>query len=112
MPYTYGDTAFLIEVVDRLSRNFESTSYILSQSASVIALANSELISFCQKGLHAETYTQVPYNWLTSLHAYLILYPQFIYFLFIKNDINRRTLELSLAVFLLKLMITKNIIVI
>jgi len=75
MPYSYGDTAFLIEIVDRLSKNLGPTSYILSQNVSVIALATVDITSFCKEGLFANLYTQVPFNWLTSLHAYLILYP-------------------------------------
>lgn len=76
MPYTYTDTAFLIESVDRLSRDEGPSSYILSESLAQITLATkSNIADFCSEGLETKMYAQVPLQYITSLHAYIILYP-------------------------------------
>lgn len=74
MPYTYGDSAFLIESVSNLANAGKVTSRLLAQNYSTQKLAVVELVIFCQKGLLATQFTVDPYNWLTTLHAYLILY--------------------------------------
>ncbi|MFZ2406214.1 MAG: hypothetical protein WAW41_13830, partial [Methylobacter sp.] len=74
MPYSYGDTAFLIEVVSNLAKGLPPTSEILAQNWAVIKLATVPLAVYCQHDLVAGMFTSDPYNWLSSLHAYIILY--------------------------------------
>ena len=74
MPYTYGDSAFLIESLSNLANDGAVTSRLLAQNYSTQKLAVIDLAMYCQKGLLATQFTADPYNWLTTLHAYLILY--------------------------------------
>lgn len=74
MPYSYGDTAFLIEVVSNLAKGLPPTSEILAQNWAVIKLGTAPLTVYCQHDLVAGMFTSDPYNWLSSLHAYIILY--------------------------------------
>lgn len=74
MPYTYGDSAFLIESVVNLSDSGITTSRLLAQNAATQKLGFGALDIYCRKGLQATQFAPDPYNWLTSLHAYLILY--------------------------------------
>ncbi len=73
MPYTYGDTAFLIEVMNKLANASTPTSSILAQNAAEIKLATVDLSTYCQQGLIAAQFATDPY-YLFSLHAYFILY--------------------------------------
>jgi hypothetical protein len=74
MPYTYGDTAFLIEVVSNLANDLKPVSKLLAQNWAGIGLSGGELAVYCQRDLVAGMFTTDPYNWLSSLHAYVILY--------------------------------------
>jgi hypothetical protein len=74
IPYTYGDAAFLLEILDSLSKKNETTSFILSQNHAASHLASINLRDYCRAGISASDFGQVPYNWLFNLHAYLILF--------------------------------------
>ena len=74
MPYSYGDTAFLIEVVSNLANGLPPTGEILAQNWAAIKLGAAPLTIYCQQNMVAGMFVTDPYNWLTSLHAYLILY--------------------------------------
>jgi hypothetical protein len=74
MPYKYGDTAFLIEVVSNLANGLPPTSKILAQTWAGIKLSSVPLKIYCQQNIAAAMFVTDPYNWLTTLHAYLILY--------------------------------------
>jgi hypothetical protein len=73
MPYTYGDTAFLIETLSNLASGAPATSSMLAQNAAEIELARVDLSVYCQKGLEVGQFSSDPYH-LFSLHAYVILY--------------------------------------
>ncbi len=74
LPYSNGDTAFLIEVVSNLANGLPPTSEILAQNWAGIKLATAPLSTYCQPNIAADMFVTDPYNWLKSLHAYLILY--------------------------------------
>lgn len=73
MPYTYGDTAFLIEVISNLANGAEATSSLLAQNAAQVKLGFGELAIYCQQGLAAAQFATDPYD-VFSMHAYVILY--------------------------------------
>ncbi len=74
MPYMYGDTAFLLELISNLADGAQATSRMLAQNASEIKLATVELAVYCQRGLAAAQFTTDPFDVFSSLHAYIILY--------------------------------------
>lgn len=73
MPYTHGDTAFLVEAIGRMASGGSAVSYMLSQNAAEVELARAALEVYCRPGMVASQFAPEPYD-VFSLHAYLILH--------------------------------------